>query len=228
MTIWEVESARPIARFDSRQVSMPLSKFVRVCFSPDHRHVAVYAFGHGVVIWDFTGSPRAPIDSKKDLVERNAWKSIGDSDPSVGYKCIWQLVAMGDQAIPTIELELRDTHDRKRCVAHLKELDDDRYQIREKAYAELASNALHIEFLLRETLNDFKSSAEVKRRIKNLLGELEVKHLRVVRTITVLEYINSPGSRALITKLASGDPESYITWVARGAKRRVESSSAQK
>src|SRR5262249_35236776 len=116
----------------------------------------------------------------------------------------------------------------------IKDLDAEEFAVRENASKELKKIGKPAEPLLRKAL-DGNPSAEVRRRIEELLeaglearpvknlppGILDGEPLRTVRAIRVLEQIGTPEARAILEKLAKGDPDARETQEAKGSLERL-------
>jgi hypothetical protein len=113
----------------------------------------------------------------------------------------------------------------------LAELDSDDFEVREKSTAELAKLGEAVESALRKALEG-KPSPEARRRVESLLHKLrrvspEPERLRELRALEVLERIDSPEVRQLLTTLAEGLPEARLTREAKAAlQRRVKRLSS--
>jgi HEAT repeat protein len=102
-------------------------------------------------------------------------------------------------------------------------LDSDEFETRESASKELANLGGLAEAVLRKAL-DGKPSPEVRRRVEDLLGQLEGKaedpqERRLLRAIEVLERLGTPEARRLLDKLAK---ETTGARAAREAKASME------
>src|SRR5262249_28303430 len=73
-----------------------------------------------------------------------------------------------------------------------------------------------------------KPSAQTRQEVNQLLGKIESEKLsplpeklRALRSIEVLEHIDSEEARALLQKLAQGAPEARLTIGARASEERL-------
>ena len=108
----------------------------------------------------------------------------------------------------------------------LAALDSDRFAEREAATAELAELGEEAEPLLRAAL-DKRPSAEVQRRLKQLLAERVEggggpADWRRSRGLEALERAGSPEAVRLVRALAGGKREARLTKEARAALQRLQ------
>jgi hypothetical protein len=105
----------------------------------------------------------------------------------------------------------------------IADLDKDDFKTREKASKELSKLGRIAEGALRKALDE-NPSAEMKRRIQDLLKRLEGKEddpekLRLLRVTEVLERLGTPEARRLLVRL---DKEATHPDVVREAKASLE------
>jgi hypothetical protein len=111
--------------------------------------------------------------------------------------------------------------DAKQLADALRNLDSDRFTVREQAAKELERLGEAAEPALRRVLLD-KPSVEVRRRVEGLLNRLEgLDPLRRSRALEVLEQVDSADSRRLLTALAHGAPQARLTREAQAALDRL-------
>ena len=95
--------------------------------------------------------------------------------------------------------------DPKQIAGLIADLDDDRFQVREKATQQLARLGPSAAGALKQALAG-RSSLEVRRRIEGLLEPLETtERLRAWRAIEVLEYIGSTDAQEILETLSLGN-----------------------
>ena len=117
--------------------------------------------------------------------------------------------------------------DGKRVQALLADLDSDVLATRDRASAELAKLSDAAAEACRKALAD-RPSPEKRRRLERLLKPLdaEVSHpppqrLRLARCLEVLERIDSPQARGVLTALAGGAAGAWLTQEAKEAAARL-------
>jgi hypothetical protein len=168
-----------------------------VAFSADGRRLVSAGHDTTALVWDLTGQTlvgRPQRLTAAALTER--WADLAGSDARRAYQAIRTLAAVPEQSIPFLRQELAERPvDVKRIAALLKDLDDDEFEVRDKAMAELAKQGPEIEPLLREALAR-QPSAEVNNRVRRLLDKLAEKGhpeaLRRRRALEALLMIGTP------------------------------------
>src|SRR5262249_31026427 len=115
--------------------------------------------------------------------------------------------------------------DEKRVAQLVKDLDNDDFEVREKASEELARIGEPSAGALRKALEG-SSSAEMRSRITQLLDKFAGKSattdvVRRERALEVLEHIGGAEARAVLEELAKGAPEAGLTQEAKAALKRL-------
>jgi hypothetical protein len=119
--------------------------------------------------------------------------------------------------------------DRDRVGQLIKELNDDKYPVREKAGKDLEKMGSVIEPILQTALKGELPSLEVRRRIEQIVQKIKAdagggatpELLRASRGIIVLERIASPEAKQLLEKFARGMPDAQLTQDAKAAVERL-------
>jgi RNA polymerase sigma factor (sigma-70 family) len=182
---------------------------------------------NAILAWDLippgTARPRARLSERQ---AETLWTELASDDATVAYRALCTLIIAGDRAVDLLRSRLRpavasDPGPVDKLVA---DLDSDRFETRERAASELEKKSRAIEPQLRKALQD-SSSAEVRRRIRELLDKLESAALppsvvREVRAIEALERIGSPEASAVLKKLAAGAVEARVTREATASLQR--------
>jgi hypothetical protein len=115
--------------------------------------------------------------------------------------------------------------DIKRIGRLIADLNDGRFQIREKPAKDLEALTDRAMPTLRTALAG-GLSLEAKRRLEALLERLEgvgpsPETIREVRVVETLEWIGNAEARRLLDKLAAGPPETRLTQEANAAAGRL-------
>src|SRR5262249_43513329 len=110
----------------------------------------------------------------------------------------------------------------KRTTQLVADLDSDDFTVREKAVEELEKLGEAGELALRKALNE-RPSIEVRRRIEQLLEKLRLPpaRLQALRSLEVLERIDTPEARQLLAKLADGAPDAWLTKETKAISQRL-------
>jgi hypothetical protein len=133
---------------------------------------------------------------------------------------VTRLAAGGDETVRRLRsrLNLAAESGKPAAAELIKQLDDDSFDVREKAARALVVRGGGVAPALRAALRG-KPSLETQRRIGQILRQLSdpgltPTQLRAVRAITVLSRIDTPASRALLAEIAEG-PDTPASGAAR-------------
>jgi tricorn protease-like protein len=188
-----------------------------------------------ILIWDLknlAGEVR-PV-SRLSAKEADAlWTDLGSDDAAKSFRAINLLAAAPAQTVALLRERLPPAPGVDARTARLiADLDSDAFANREAAARELEQLGAAIEPLLRQTLKDHPS-AEVRRRVEQLLANLEKPHfiaeaLRGPRAIEVLEQMGTPEARQLLEELARGAADARRTQEAKAALGRHARKSSSR
>lgn len=188
-------------------------------FSPDGSRVAVALADTTILVWD-----TAPW--RKQIAEQLAhtlpadlsplWDDLA-KDAATGLRAARLLSSAGDKAIALLRVKVtvRKAPEEARITQWIADLDSPDFSVREKAQKNLRSLSIQAEPHLRKQLQA-NPTLEMRRRIRNLLEEIESRSLtadeiREVRAVQALEWMNSEAARTLLAKWAEGDPSATLT-----------------
>jgi hypothetical protein len=145
----------------------------------------------------------------------------------VGYAALARLVSSPQRAVAFLGNQLQSTNlpDANRMERLLVDLDDKRFQVREKASKELEALAEFAAPALRKTLAG-KQSPEVRQRLTAALDRLDDARpspelVRQIRAVEALESIANPEAWRLLDKLAAGSTETRLMQEAKAAAGRL-------
>src|SRR5262249_27213922 len=141
---------------------------------------------------------RVPLSSEK---LEALWTALGSGDAAQAYQAQTQLTTAPKEALAFLKARLHVTAEPslERVPALIADLDADEFAVREKAAGELEKLGDTAEPALRKALKG-GLSAEARRQIERLLeklGDLPPEHLQALRTLEVLEHLETPESRQL-------------------------------
>jgi WD40 repeat protein len=196
--------------------------------SPDGRKLATGHSDTTVLIWELP-LPRQPQFSALTEAECNAlWAQLAEADAAKAYAAIWKLADVPERALSLLRDHLRVVEAPKPAdlKPDLADLDAAQFRKREAASKRLAELGDAVEPALREALSE-GPSAETRQRLEALLAALDRKNapvgedLRSIRSIALLERINTLEARRLVEKVAKGVESARATQEARAALMRM-------
>jgi hypothetical protein len=228
--LWEVLTGNKVLRLKGQD-----QEVLSVAFAPEGKTFASGSRDRSVLVWDATGFekpndsvPAAPSD--KDLQKR--WDELASSDSLTACQAMWRLRAspretgrfLGGKmaAAPAVAAES--------IAKWIKDLDDSRFNVRDKAAQELEKlQELALPALQEAVVG--AQSAEVRRRNQELLEKFKEKPLtpltlRELRALAVLEYTNIPEAEQVLSRLAQGGAGARLTREAQAALQRMKKPSA--
>jgi hypothetical protein len=222
---WDLASGRRLRKFAGEHRGEVTAA---AAFPAGHRVVSAGDDG-AVIVWTAADRERGPSPSPPpDLRPEGLWAALAAEDASAAYESMWALASIPDQAVPYLRnrLPVRETADADRVARLLKDLDDDRFSVRERAMKELAEMGEATEPLLREQLSA-APSPEVRQRVEVLLDSAQnavgdADAVRALRAIEVLERIATPASRDTLEEAAAGKSGARLKARAQSALRRLD------
>jgi RNA polymerase sigma factor (sigma-70 family) len=163
------------------------------------------------------------------------WSDLAAADPITARRSVWALVGSPRQALPLLEKALTPkappTVDEKQLTRLIAELDDDNFEVREKASAALAKLGTVAGPALQRALKA-PASAESRRRLEALLSALPgarftPEHRRLLLAVEVLEHVGTPEAQRLLKRLAKETQEVDLARVAEAALERLAATPAR-
>ncbi|HEV3237570.1 MAG TPA: WD40 repeat domain-containing protein, partial [Gemmataceae bacterium] len=202
-----------------------------LAFSQDGRRLASSSNDSTVVVWDLAAA--SPGQTLDDKALDGLWADLAGDDAKAAYKAVWRMTLAPKATLPVLTKKLRPIPepDAKKISQYIKDLDNEAFEVREKADKELNALGEAPVPALREVL-DKKPSPEMQRRIESLLDRaphyvMNPEKLRRLRALYALEQIASPEARRLLTDLASGAGYALETQEAKAALRRLDALAKQ-
>jgi hypothetical protein len=170
-----------------------------------------------------TGQPGPAKLTTREL--DTLWGDLAAADPARGFDAVRRLRGAGEPARALFRERLRPAPaaDTAQIERWIRDLDSDRFAVRQQAADELARRVDVAEPALRRALAG-KQSLEVRQRLEQLLARLtnlSPEALRGLRAIEVLEGQATPEAKAFLERLAAGPTEARLTREAKAALERL-------
>jgi hypothetical protein len=191
-----------------------------LAFSPDSKSLVSGSHDRTALVWDVTGLPgAAALDPEK------AWQELAAADAAQAFRALGALMRAPEPAVAFLRQRLRPAVlDPRRLGGLLRRLEDDRFDEREKATAELEELGEAVAPTLRRALAS--AVPESRKRLGRILEKMDgaapsAERLRTGRAIEGLERIGSAAAREVLKALAGGAPDAPVTQEARTALERL-------
>jgi WD40 repeat protein len=195
-------------------------------FSPDGNRLALSGISNTALVCDVAallkGKPAAP----KPLTADERLTLLGElenSDGARAYRAIGRLAEAGPDIVPALQKWLKGPHgfDEKRVARLIADLDSDEFASRDRATRELRAMGVRAEAALRRALKE-TSSAEVRKRLEEVLDILNRKAEIASRILEALERNGTADARQALKEIAAGDPGSPLAQEAKASLERLE------
>jgi WD40 repeat protein len=187
-----------------------------------------------ILVWDVRAamhrrvSPVMPLDPTK---RREHWTALGSLEPDKVRSALLALRAdpRGTLQLAGAELKLAQPMANAVRVRQLiAELDDDSFQLRQRASQSLAAIGEPARKALEQASQE-GASTEVKRRAAALLRrsgtkDLTEDQLRALRAVRLLERIGGTRARRVLERLAEGSTHDPVTRAAVASLRRLKAT----
>jgi Tol biopolymer transport system component len=205
-----------------------------VAFAPGGKAVASGGDDQTVRLWDVTAVIPArggkPLEYTAQELD-DLWAALNDRIAGKAYSAMWTLAAVPRLSLPLLAKHLKPEKpvpvDAMKVEQWIKELDDDKFEVREKASDELGRLGKAVEAKLLKALKEGTPSAEQRTRLSALLEKLDglpisLDELRATRGTETLEQIGTPEARRLLAELARGPADCVFTRQARASLERLD------
>jgi hypothetical protein len=160
------------------------------------------------------------------------WSKLAGQDAAAGYRAAAALSADPERAVALLGKRLRRVEPMAapEVARSLAALDDDDFEVRERAFQQLESLGKAGKVMLRGALK-LTRSLEVRKQARELLRRMDLvtpDRLRALRSVEVLETLGTAQARRLLARLASGAAGALETEDAKGALKRLVRSQPSK
>jgi WD40 repeat protein len=230
--LWDVATGKEL-----RQLPGHRGRVSHVAFSADGRRLASASADGTVLIWDVAPLGTQVRGKDSDLPAQQLdtlWTDLASADAARAYCALQGLMRAPRQFVPLCKKQVRPVAlaDPKHVTQLLADLDSEHFDVRDRATRALQAFEEQVEPALRKASMN-PPSAEVRRRLAQLLGRLESERqipsgerLRLLRAVEILEHSASSEARQLVTALAKGAPEARLTQEAKAALERLKRPAA--
>ena len=183
-------------------------------FSPDGKMLVTGSADTTLLVWDITDDllekGRLPENALEDPALVKAWEDLASDNPAEGRRAIWKLVGAKTTAVKFLakRLDVASDDDLKRLPEWIARLDAESFKARDQAVREIEKIGPAARPALEKAKNE-GVSAEVREGAERLLKRMGVNEdaaimprlRRALRTIEVLEWIDTPETRQLLVRI---------------------------
>ncbi|HEV3021358.1 MAG TPA: RNA polymerase sigma factor, partial [Pirellulales bacterium] len=157
-----------------------------------------------------SSSEAAPVSEKL----QSLWKDLAETDEAVAWRAAFELAVRPGDTIKLFKGRLKPVIGQAESIKNLiRDLDNDSFDVRERASAELKDAGESAVPYMRKALAD-ATSLEAKQRLEALLQSANRPAgppSRAVRATALLEAIGGDDARRILEALAKGDEEAPQT-----------------
>ncbi|MBI2920834.1 MAG: WD40 repeat domain-containing protein [Planctomycetes bacterium] len=215
---WDIATGKLLVELNGHRMSVS-----RCRISADGTRLATSSWDGTIVIWDLVALDLCGQNAAGEDAE-SLWKRLGEAAGPRSWAGIRAAVADPAKALAMIGERLapaaNDPEFSRKVAALIRDLDDDKFSVREQALKDLVQLGPRAELAVRRALES-PPSPEVQMRARVILEEGAAwrpeteEERRWVNAVKVLEEIGGEKAREILEKLGGGDPDSALTALAR-------------
>jgi hypothetical protein len=218
--LWEIESGMVRAEYGGHEGAV-----TALAFSHDVKLLASGSSDTTVVLWDLIGRRNKRKEFGEPLRDGNVWAALASDDARLAFRAMAALEQDPRAAVRVLQSGLETASpDVAALEACVRDLDDDRFVVRERAAERLRMAGKWALPLLQRALGK-ENSAEKEQRLRKLLAELQSaatrEGIRGIRAVEVLEHIGTREASSLLERVATGPPDAELTRQAKSSLRRL-------
>jgi WD40 repeat protein len=199
-----------------------------LAFSKDGKQLLSAGVDTTAILWDTSLERLRPEPLKLTANQTAAlWEQLASVEGLTGAEAIQSLARGGDQTIALLRQKVKPVTEAE-LSGLMRDLDGQRFAIRDKAIKRLTSLGRFVEPRLREELS-MKPPLEVRRRIEDILNVITreqrpIEEVRLLRALEVLEMLGTPAAKEVLRELAAGASGCELTSEAKGVLERLGNS----
>jgi tricorn protease-like protein len=222
--LWEVATGKPRGQLEGHK-----NLIFRLDFSRDGKRLVSGGDDHTALVWDTTRVAREPKErlALKESEVEWFWNALARNDGEAAYTAVVRMSVAPEPTLAFLSKRLKPEKPREgpNVAKLIADLDDDEFEVREKATKELERAGPAALPELRKVLKG-SPSAEVRRRVETLVEkfggtERDPDGLRLLRVVEVLEAIGTPEARKLLEELAKA-PSAEVSEEAQASLARLK------
>lgn len=221
--LWDVATGTAITTLGGHT-----DRIFGVAFSPDGNFLATTSFDKTVKIWKgFRPRPSATPPNSKELA--NLWEQLAGEDVGKASIAVDVLAGAPKQAIPFLRerlLAFKPDKTEKQIAELIGQLDDDGFDVRNKAFQDLAKLGYAVLPHLKVAL-DKRPTPEAKQSIELLLSKMNPTELpkelrRGQWAIMALELAGTLEAHKILQEVAKGNAGAWLAQEAHASLKRLE------
>ncbi len=172
IAFWETDTGREIGQLDGHQ-----GDITSLAFSANGKQLASGGSDTTTLLWDLSGLLVPRQTAKKELSNREIearWADLAGADAAKAYESICLLATLPDSTVLFLRKHLRPAQsvEAGRIEKLIKELDNNQFDVRQKASGDLERLGEVAVPAARKALQD-KPCAEMRRRLEQLLSAVD-------------------------------------------------------
>ena len=219
--VWDVFSGKAIAIFRGH-----VGGVQAIAFSPDGGTIASGGADTSILLWKLPGNVH---EASASLSVDAACEALDHLDMNIAYPAMRMLRAGGKDNLSAIRDSAEKTRlKREEIRGWIRKLDDDDFRTRKLARTKIDEQGLRALPLLQDVRNR-NPPAEVDRQLRLIIEEMEARGIRIpetglygeplrlVRSILILEMIDTDEAWKIIESWATGPNDDPVSREARSA-----------